>query len=145
MGATTMGAESSNQYGKIPVKYNSSDAKGLDLRLYTDTNPTSASSTVEIFLWYNLFVVQKMPMKFDGIQFKPLMHKLRQVPGYYISECGKILSTKRTKNSPPKLMDYKRNKLQIIQIIYTTLLSMISCLILATLVISMMMMEIQLE
>ncbi len=57
MGATTMGAESSNQYGKIPVKYNSSDAKGLDLRLYTDTNPTSASSTVEIFLWYNLFEV----------------------------------------------------------------------------------------
>ena len=55
IGATTMGAESSNQYRKIPVKYNASDAQGLDLRLYTSVDPTSASSTVEIFLWYNLF------------------------------------------------------------------------------------------
>ena len=51
-----------------------------------------------------------MHMEFNGIKFKPLIHKLRQVPGYYISECGKILSTKRTKNSPPKLMDYKRKQ-----------------------------------
>ena len=51
-----------------------------------------------------------MPMEFNGIQFKPLMHKLRQVPGYYISECAKILSTKRTKNASPKIMDYKRKQ-----------------------------------
>ena len=51
-----------------------------------------------------------MPMEFNGIQFKPLMHKLRQVPGYYISECAKILSTKRSNNASPKIMDHKRKQ-----------------------------------
>ena len=49
-------------------------------------------------------------MEFDGIKFKPLIHKQRHIPGYYISECAKILSTKRTKNGPPKIMDYKRKQ-----------------------------------
>ena len=49
-------------------------------------------------------------MIFNDTEFKPLMHKQRHVPGYYISECAKILSTKRTKNGPPKIMDYKRKQ-----------------------------------
>ena len=50
-------------------------------------------------------------MKFNGQEFKPLMHKLRHVPDYYISEDAKILSTKRIKGKGvPKLMDYKRKQ-----------------------------------
>jgi len=50
-------------------------------------------------------------MIFDNIEFKPLMHKQRHIPGYYISECAKILSTKQTKTKGvPKLMDYKRKQ-----------------------------------
>ena len=46
-------------------------------------------------------------MIFDNLEFKPLMHKQRHVPDYYISECAKILSTKR---GVSKLMDYKRKQ-----------------------------------
>ena len=47
----------------------------------------------------------------DNIEFKPLMHKQRHIPDYYISECAKILSTKQTKiKGVPKLMDYKRKQ-----------------------------------
>ena len=49
-------------------------------------------------------------MIFDSIEFKPLIHKQRHIPDYYISECAKILSTKRTKNGSPKIMDYKRKQ-----------------------------------
>ena len=50
-------------------------------------------------------------MIFDDIEFKPLMHKLRHVPDYYISEDAKILSTKRIKGKGvPKLMDFKRKQ-----------------------------------
>ena len=50
-------------------------------------------------------------MIFDNIEFKPLMHKQRHIPDYYISECAKILSTKQTKTKGvPKLMDYKRKQ-----------------------------------
>ena len=49
-------------------------------------------------------------MIFDSIEFKPLMHKQRHIPDYYISECAKILSTKRTKNCSPKIMDHKRKQ-----------------------------------
>jgi len=50
-------------------------------------------------------------MIFDGIEFKPLMHKMRHLPDYYISECAKILSTKRIKGKGvPKLLDYKRKQ-----------------------------------
>ena len=49
-------------------------------------------------------------MIFNDIEFKPLMHKQRHIPDYYISECAKILSTKRTKNGSPKIMDYKRKQ-----------------------------------
>ena len=47
----------------------------------------------------------------DNIEFKPLMHKQRHIPDYYISECAKILSTKQTKiKGVPKIMDYKRKQ-----------------------------------
>ena len=47
----------------------------------------------------------------DNIEFKPLMHKQRHIPDYYISECGKILSNKQTKiKGVPKIMDYKRKQ-----------------------------------
>ena len=50
-------------------------------------------------------------MIFNDIEFKPLMHKQRHIPDYYISECAKILSLKQTKTKgAPKLMDYKRKQ-----------------------------------
>ena len=50
-------------------------------------------------------------MIFNGIEFKPLMHKQRHIPDYYISECAKILSLKQTKTKGvPKLMDCKRKQ-----------------------------------
>ena len=50
-------------------------------------------------------------MIFNDIEFKPLMHKQRHIPDYYISECAKILSLKQTKTKGvPKLMDYKRKQ-----------------------------------
>ena len=46
----------------------------------------------------------------EGIEFKPLLHKQRHIPDYYISKCAKILSTKRTKNGSPKIMNYERKQ-----------------------------------
>ena len=47
----------------------------------------------------------------DKIEFRPLIHKQREIPGYFISECGKIASTKQTKiKGVPKIMDYDRQQ-----------------------------------
>ncbi len=62
---------------------------------------------------YNNYILHNQSMEsieHDKIKFYPLMHKQRHIPGYYISECAKILSTKRTKNGPPKIMDHKRKQ-----------------------------------
>ena len=51
-------------------------------------------------------------MIFNDIEFKPLIHKRRVIPDYYVSMCAKILSNKQTKiKGIPKLLDYTRKQL----------------------------------
>tara|TARA_A100000164_G_C21538205_1_gene599223 strand:+ start:104 stop:622 length:519 start_codon:yes stop_codon:yes gene_type:complete len=51
-------------------------------------------------------------MIFNNIEFKPLIHKGREIPDYYVSKCGKIISNKQTKGKGlPKLLDNTRKQL----------------------------------
>ena len=51
-------------------------------------------------------------MRFNNIEFKPLIHKGMEIPDYYVSKCGKILSNKRTKGrGTPKMLDHTRKQL----------------------------------
>jgi len=52
MGASTYGAGAEADFDNIPVKSNENDGTGLDLKLYTTINFVSASSYIQVALWY---------------------------------------------------------------------------------------------
>ena len=57
IGASTYGAGVSGNYSGIGIKSKRNDGVGNDLTLYTTTDFTSASSTMELYLWYQTIKV----------------------------------------------------------------------------------------
>ena len=52
IGGSTYAAGTSANYATTPMKSSGDDASGDDLLMYTSTNFTSASSTINVHLWY---------------------------------------------------------------------------------------------